>query len=121
MFSPERPQIPGTSSEVPQEERREGWRLLKAERALIAIGGAILWGEWKALNTFDPLGVGGLSEKEEKQVQEKGWLRTMAEKASSFYRGIGKVEDAVEAARAGKWDDILGGEGGKANAAEARE
>ncbi len=113
-FGPEKPPLPpGTLEENPKKETPEGAmetseRMSKSLKAFIAVSGALLWGEYKFLSRIDPLGElnpgGELSKKDEKKVQEKGWIGTMTEKARHYYQTIGKVEDAVEAVRAGKWD-----------------
>ena len=89
-------------------------RMPKSLKALIAVSGALLWGEYKFLHRIDtllPLGGlpgGELKKEDKKKVQEKGWILTMAEKAQGYYQTIGKVEDVVEAVHAGKWDELLG-------------
>ncbi len=75
----------------------------KATKAVLAISAGTIWMMEKALPF--PLGLGGdLSDEDAEKVQKQGWLKTAAEKAAGFYKGLGKLEGAVFE---GKWDDFF--------------
>jgi len=117
VFGPEKlPLPPSAIEENPKKEMPEGAmetseRMSKSLKAMIAISGAVLWGEYKFLSRIDPLGGfnpgGELNKEDEKKIKEKGWIGTMAEKARNYYQTIGKVEDAIGAIRTGKLDELF--------------
>lgn len=117
IFSPEKQPLPPSTveedpkKETPEDAMETAERMPKSLKAMIAISGALLWGEYKLLNRMlgEPRLPGGeLKKEDEKKVQEKGWILTMAEKAQDYYQTIGKVEDVVEAFHTDKWDELLG-------------
>lgn len=121
-FSPEKTPLPsGTIEEEYKKEIPPGTmeyreRIPKSTKAMIAIGLAVLWGEWKFLDR-GPLG-GELKKEDEKSIEEKGWIRTMADKASKYYKNTGKVEGAVFE---NKWDELFGADKESPEKKEAEE
>jgi len=106
-MSLERPKTLKEQGIVPESRENNQERERKKLKALLAIGGALLWGEIKFLSSHDPLPLteaGELSEEEAKKVEKQGWLKTMAEKAQDYYGTLTKYESVLFE---GKLEDIF--------------
>lgn len=90
--------------QAPAEETREGQEEIPQEyKATAAIACGVLWGALKAAGKYDvslPMGFFSSldvgikpTEKEEKQIDEEGWIGTMIKKAERAYGHIESIEN----------------------------
>ena len=91
-------------NQTPAAEKQEDHEKLSQEyKAVAAITCGVLWGALKAAGKYDvsiPMGLMGSldmgikpTEKEEKQIDEEGWIGTMIKKAERAYGHIESIEN----------------------------